>query len=154
MGKRMRLSRLAAALAAVLALAGCTQSTYTAFEGTYDPYLRAKVFERYIGGSIADKRRSMKFALGDLQEERGVPYSPEFFTSLGFTCAGPTCSLTVQKYIYKSNRVNVAYGDLVVPKPAEFNDWAKILVDTYVVTYTPSSVSVEVTSDSTDYMMP
>ena len=153
MGIRMRLSSLAA-LAAVTAVAACTQTTYTSFEGSYNPYLRAKVFERDIKGSEAEKRRAMKFALGDLRKEQGVAYSPAFFESLGFTCGGPSCSLRVQKYIYKSNRVTVGYGNQIIPKPSEFGDIATIIVDDYVVNYTPDSVDVQVTSASEDYPSP
>ncbi|WP_170984374.1 hypothetical protein [Rhodoligotrophos defluvii] len=148
---------MAAAAAAVAALlAGCTQTTYTAFEGGYDPYLREKVFERYIIGTVDDKRRSMRFALGDLRRAEGVPYSADFFQRHGFSCeAANICSLTVQKYVYRSKRVNLVWGDRpLVQAPGDFGDVATIIHDTYTVSYTPTSIDVAVTSEARDYMAP
>ena len=152
-----RLAALAVfAMGTAAVLTGCTETTYTAFEGGYDPYLREKVFERHLIGTDADKRRSMRFALADLREAEGVPYSAPFFTSHGFTCdAANTCSLRVQKYVYRSKKVNLAWGDQVLARaPGDFGDVATIVYDTYVVSYTPDSIDVQVTSQAQDYMTP
>jgi len=155
----MRLGRLAlraiAATGIAAMLAGCTETTYTAFEGTYNPYLREKVFDRHLVGTDADKRRSMRFALSDLQQQSGQPYSAAFFTDLGFSCdAGNVCTLRVQKYIYRSKRSNLGWGDQFVQAPGDFGDVATIIYDTYTVAYTPNSIDIQVETQSNDYMAP
>lgn len=155
----MRLGRLAAsalvATGIAAMLAGCTETTYTAFEGGYNQYLRVKVFERHLEGSDADKRRSMRFALNDLQAESGQPFSSAFFTGLGFNCdGGNVCTLQVQKYIYRTKRSNLGWGDQFVQAPGDFGDVATIIYDTYTVSYTASSIDVQVASRSNDYMAP
>jgi hypothetical protein len=155
----MRVFRLAtSALAAIgiaALLAGCTETTYTAFEGNYNPYLRQKVFERHMWGTDADKRRAMRFALTDLQAETGQPYSAAFFRDLGFTCdGGNVCTLRVQRYIYRTKKSNLGFGNQYVQAPGDFGDVATVIYDTYTVSYTPSSINVEVATQSNDYMAP
>ncbi|QPC44272.1 hypothetical protein HW532_17160 [Kaustia mangrovi] len=146
-------------VAAGLALGACTITSYMAYDGDYDPYLRQRVLDRFDWGETAGKERAMKAALEDRREELGVAYSPDFFRSMGFVCqTQDTCSLQVVKY--ELDHTQLSYGPAVATTasetlvedgkaqytPAAPTTTAQKLVDNYVVSFTPQTVDVAVTS--------
>lgn len=160
MGKRFGRGALGAVLvAAGLAAAGCTITSYSGYGGDYDPYLRQQVFDRYGPGEDRQKARAMTAALEERRTALGRPYDAALFRDLGFTCPAPgACSMEVIKY--DISHAELSYGPAVAttaattlaeegeaaytPAPPTTNTVR--YVDYYALRYTPQSVNVQVTS--------
>lgn len=141
----------ALAIITAMLVVGCTFKTYTGYGEIYDQELRERVFDRYDAGDEAAKARSMRAALAERRDALRVTFSAAFFEDLGFTCSGAQCSITVQKFLYRTARPNLPYD---VRLPEGFGDVSELIVDRYDVRYTPTSVAVNVTSRSETYGAP